>query len=149
MRLFKKKPKPIQMTFTDPDTGREYSDEMMPGTPEFAAGVKKMVDAALADVKKKLTPENWDALCTVMFACAYDDGEGIAQSVDGNNEQLLLLMAVTIHEMIEAEVERQKFIPNPQGGNQIGALLITKLSQYVNMLDRDDGKAESGIITGK
>lgn len=145
MGLFKKE-KPVMLSISD-DDGIDHRMEMRPDTPEFAAAVKQMVDKALAEVKKEIGVENWDKYCTTMFTCSYDKGQGLAQCVDGNVDQLLLLMAVTIHTMVDAEVAKDKFAKKPKGGNAITALIIQKLVGYVNSLDHDgEPEKKSNLI---
>lgn len=144
--MFNKKKK-VPVTLVDPDTQKEYTAEVMPGTPEFAAGTKKMVDDALSGVKQKIGQENWDEFCTVMFSCSYDKKEGFAQCIDGNTDQLMILMGIVISEMADRAVEREKLLPQKKqmGGNAIAAGLIQQLMGFVSTLERE-GK-DSGIIT--
>lgn len=144
---FRKAPAPVAVTLRDHDTDETHSLEAVPGTPEFAAAAKQAVDAALLTVKEQIGPENWDQLCTVMFSCMYDNENGIAQSIDGNSNQLLSLMAVTMHQMAEVEVSRQKLLPKPMGGNKILALYLQKLAAIVNLMDKDGEHDQSSIIT--
>lgn len=129
----------VPVTLADEETGREFTMEAAPDTPEFAAGVKKMVDTALATVKEKIGAANWDKYCTVMFSCSYGKGEGMAQCIDGNGAELLVLMGIVIHTIAEQEMATKKNV----GGNQVVAAIIQKLTWYVNQLDHDT----SGIIT--
>lgn len=142
MDLFKKKPVPLSISDED---GIDHKMEMQPGTPEFAAAVKQMVDKALRGVAEKIGVDNWNKHCTLMFACNYDKGEGMAQSIDGNTDQLLILMGITVHTMAEAEISKKKFGKKPPNGNVVVGQIMQQLMAFVNSLDHDGN--DSGIIT--
>lgn len=140
--MFSKKTVPVEMEVD----GGIVEFDAKPGTPEFAAGVKQMVDRALSEVSQKIGKENWDKYCTLMFACNYDKGEGMAQCIDGNTDQLLILMGITIHTMAEQRVNRSKLTGKKQAnGNAVIGELMQQLMAYVNVLDHDG--QDSGIIT--